>query len=221
MISPAPEVSTGSLDGVVGRRQRFATEAGKFLAVGAVATIVALILFNFLVHGFNTADFAPLNGQPELAYLIANLVGMVISFQGTKGWAFKDRTARHADGGVVAFVAINLVTMLIPISCLYVSRNLLGLDDPISDNISANVVGLLMANIARFFLFRYYVFHERALPFVLSLNDREIRKQLDDRVGQAEPATPAAAVTSDLSEPSDPTPTTAGSTTDPAPRPAP
>ena len=49
------------------RWERFAGEVGRFLAVGLLATIVALILFNFLVHGFNTADFAPLNDQPELA----------------------------------------------------------------------------------------------------------------------------------------------------------
>ena len=58
----------------------------------------------------------------------------------------------------MAFVGINLLTMLIPIACLWISRNLLGLDDPLSDNISANVVGLLLANAARFFLFRQFVF---------------------------------------------------------------
>jgi hypothetical protein len=38
------------------RWDRFAGEVGRFLAVGLAATIVALILFNFLVHGFNTAE---------------------------------------------------------------------------------------------------------------------------------------------------------------------
>jgi putative flippase GtrA len=141
-----------------GRSQRFAAEVGRFLAVGLLATIVALVLFNFLVHGFNTADFAPLNDNPELAYLIANTVGMVISFNGTKQWAFRGREARHADGGIRAYVLINFATMLIPMACLALSRNLLGLDDPISDNVSANVIGLLLANGARFALFRQYVF---------------------------------------------------------------
>ena len=140
------------------RWQRFAGEVGRFLAVGLLATIVAIVLFNFLVHGFNTADFAPLNDSPELAYVIANGVAMVISFNGTKQWAFRDRAARHADGGVMAFVGINLLTMLIPIMCLWISRNSLGLDDPLSDNVSANMIGLLLANAARFFLFRQFVF---------------------------------------------------------------
>ncbi len=105
------------------RWERFAGEVGRFLAVGLLATIVALILFNFLVHGFNTANFALLNDQPELAYLIANLVGMAISFRFTKGWAFRERQTNHPDGGVLAFIAINFATMLIPMACLWVSRN--------------------------------------------------------------------------------------------------
>ena len=48
--------------------------------------------------------------------------------------------------------------MLIPMACLWVSRNVIGVDDPISDNISANVLGLLLANTARFVLFRELVF---------------------------------------------------------------
>jgi putative flippase GtrA len=140
------------------RWDRFAGEVSRFLAVGLAATIVALILFNFLVHGFNTANFALLNDQPELAYLIANAVGMAISFRGTKVWAFRERPTSQPDGGVLAFVGINFATMLIPMACLWISRNAMGLDDPISDNVSANVVGLLLANAARFFLFRSLVF---------------------------------------------------------------
>ena len=102
-------------------------------------------------------DSAWFNDKPEVAYVLANAVGMAISFRGTKVWAFRDRRTSHADGGVVAFVVINLATMLIPMTCLWVSRGL-GLDDPISDNISANVVGLALANAARFFLFREFVF---------------------------------------------------------------
>ena len=48
--------------------------------------------------------------------------------------------------------------MLIPIGCLAISRDVLGLDDPISDNVSANVIGLLLGLVARFYLFRTFVF---------------------------------------------------------------
>ena len=158
MRSKLSATTRASLAAVGERWQRFAAEVGRFLAVGLLATIVALILFNLLVHGFNTADLAPLNDQPEVAYVLANGVGMLISYRGTKLWAFKHRVSRHADGGLAAFVGINALTMLIPITCLFISRDVLGFDDPLSDNISANVIGLGLANAARFFLFRGLVF---------------------------------------------------------------
>jgi putative flippase GtrA len=140
------------------RWQRLAAEAGRFLAVGGVATLVALFIFNLLVHGFNTGHHAVLSGQPYLAYVLANVVGMAISYRGSRTWVFADRPPRQADGGRTAYVAINVVTMALPIGCLWVSRNVLGLDDPYSDNVSANVIGLVLGMVARFYLFRRFVF---------------------------------------------------------------
>jgi putative flippase GtrA len=140
------------------RTQRFIAEAGRFLVVGGAATIVALIIFNYLAHGFSTGDHAPLGDQPILAFVIANTVGMGVSYYGSRHWAFRDRQPVHSDGGLRLFVAINLLTMLIPIACLSISRDALGLDDPFSDNVSANVIGLVLGLIARFYLFRTFVF---------------------------------------------------------------
>jgi putative flippase GtrA len=140
------------------RYQRLLAEAGRFLAVGGVATIVALILFNLLVHGLNTGHRAILHGQPYLGYVIANTVGMVISYSGSRNFAFRDRPPRHADGGRAAYVGINVATMTLPIACLWISRNVFHLADPVSDNVSANIIGLLLGLGARFYLFRTFVF---------------------------------------------------------------
>lgn len=119
---------------------------------------MAVLLFNLLVHGFNIADFAPLRDYPIFGYVIANLVGAVVSYRGTRSWAFQHRDTRFADGGRTAFVVISVATMALPMACLWISRNALGLDDPLSDNISANVIGLALGNAARFVLTRQYVF---------------------------------------------------------------
>lgn len=140
------------------RYQRLLAEAGRFLAVGGVATIVALVLFNALVHGFNTGHHAVFEGQPYLGYVAANGVGMIISYRGSRNYAFKDRPSRHPDGGLTAFVGINLATMTLPIACLWISRNVLNLADPVSDNVAANVIGLVLGLGARFYLFRTFVF---------------------------------------------------------------
>ena len=136
-------------------------EIWRYLAVGLGATIAAVVLFNLLVHGFSTSSGAPLHAHPYLGYVIANLVGTVISYRGTRSWAFRHRATTHPDGGRTAFVLISVATMSIPMACLWISRNALGLDDPISDNVSANLVGLGLANAARFVLTRQLVFGVR------------------------------------------------------------
>ena len=61
-------------------------------------------------------------------------------------------------GGRLAFVVINTASMLIPIGCLAFTRYVLGLTDPLSDNIAANVVGLGLGTAARFWAFRRFIF---------------------------------------------------------------
>ena len=142
------------------RWRRVVVEAGRFLAVGGLATTVALVLFNALVHGLRpgTGDSAVLSDRPVLAYVIANSIGMAISYRGTRRWAFRDRPPHHIDGGRSAFVLVNIVTMGLPVLCLIISRDVLGLDDPVSDNVAANVIGLAMGVTARFWIFRTFVF---------------------------------------------------------------
>jgi len=191
------------------RWRRVLTEAYRFLAVGGLATIVAVLIFNFLVHGFHTGWDAPLAGQPYFAFVIANIIGMVISYRGSRTWVFKDRPPRSADGGRLLFVVINVATMLIPIACLWVSRNLLGLDDPFSDNVAANVLGLFLGMVTRFYLFRTLVFQK---PVVLAELKQHPLQVFELAELDLEPLDPPVDV---IEEPTGP------STSDPAPRPAP
>lgn len=138
--------------------RRLAGEVYRYLVIGLVATIVAVALFNLLVHGFNRGGWAPLNSHPLTGYVVANLVGMAISYSGTRRWAFRHRDTAHRDGGRTAWLVINVATMAIPMACLWISRTLLGLDDPISDNVSANIIGLALANLTRFILSRQLIF---------------------------------------------------------------
>jgi putative flippase GtrA len=175
------------------RYQRLLAEAGRFLAVGGVATIVALFLFNLLVHGFNTGHHALLDDQPYLGYVIANTVGMMISYSGSRNWAFRDRPPTHADGGRAAYVGINVATMTLPIACLWISRNVLHLADPVSDNVSANVIGLLLGLGARFYLFRTFVFRrpihlsDLYTPEQLSLHAADAEADAEGRIADSGP----------------------------------
>ncbi|CUR57103.1 GtrA family protein (fragment) [metagenome] len=141
-------------------RRRRLDEVARFLAVGGVATLVALFLFNLLVHGNWAVSEPPLRDHAVLAYVLANSVGMVVSYRGSRHWAFKHRETTYADGGRTAYILINLATMSLPVGCLWFSRTVLGLDDPWADNLSANVIGLSLGMVARFYLFRTVVFSQ-------------------------------------------------------------
>jgi len=145
----------------VAARRRLLSESGKFAVVGIVSTIISVLTFNLLVHGYWFIDEALLRDHAITAYVVASAAGMVVSYRGSRSWAFSERQPTHPDGGRTAFLVINVVTMLLPITCLWITRHVLGLEDPLSDNISANVVGLFLGFVARFFLFRRFVFRDR------------------------------------------------------------
>jgi putative flippase GtrA len=85
---------------------------------------------------------------------------MVVSYRLSRYWTFRHRPPVHADGGRTAFFVINLVTMPLSIFCLWFSRHILHLTDPVADNIAGNVVGALTGQAARFYLFRRFVFRK-------------------------------------------------------------
>jgi putative flippase GtrA len=162
----------------MGRRwKRLTAEVSKFLTVGGIATLVALLIFNVLVHGYFGGP-GPLNEQPLLAFVLANTVGMVVSYRGSRSWAFRDREAVGPTGGRVTFFVINVLSMAIPLGCLAITRYGLGLTDPVSDNIAANVVGLGLGTAARFWATRRFIF----------LSPRQARKRRAEAAAAAEQA---------------------------------
>ena len=141
------------------RLRRITGEAAKFSAVNVVATLVAIVLFNLLVHGIaGVGRPGPLNGWPVTAWFLTNCVGMAISFYGSSRYAFKHRQAAGPAGGALTYVAINLASFVIPMGCLWVTRNVMHWDSAIADNVSANVVGAFIGMLVRFWAFRRFVF---------------------------------------------------------------
>ena len=151
---------------LVGTRwSRLLAEGGRFLVVGGVATVVALIIFNLLVHGLGSWYEPPLRGNAIAGYVLGHTVGMVISYTGNRVYAFRERETVHADGGVALFFVINVITMALPVACLWFTHEVLGLDSALTDNIAANLVGQPIGLVARFYLFRRLVFR-RPVPLL-------------------------------------------------------
>ena len=145
--------------------RRVGKEAAKFSAVNVVATVVAVVLFNLLVHGI-AGLYQPgaLNGWPLTAWFLANCVGMTISFYGSRRYAFGNRRPSGPYGGALNYTLVNLASFAIPMACLWITRNVIGWDSAIADNVSANVVGAVLGMLFRFWAFRRFVFKRRRVP---------------------------------------------------------
>jgi putative flippase GtrA len=142
------------------RLPHLVVEIGRFMVTGGLATLTSFLVFNFLAHGLYLTDEPWLEEHAISAFVLANIAGMLVSYQLSRHWTFQHRPPVHPDGGRTAFFVINVVTMPLAIACLWLSRHALGLTDPVSDNISGNVIGQLIGQAARFYLFRKYVFRQ-------------------------------------------------------------
>jgi putative flippase GtrA len=138
-------------------------EIGRFMVTGGLATLASFLAFNFLVHGLYLTDHPWMEVHPLTALVLANLIGMVVSYRLSRYWTFRHRPPVHADGGRTAFFLINLVTLPLAVGTLWFSRHALGLTDPVSDNVFGTVIGALIGQAARFYLFRTYVFRKPVL----------------------------------------------------------
>ena len=147
------------------RLRRLGEEVVTFSAVNVVATAVAVLLFNTLVHGVPEHGPGPLHGFPVLTYFLANTVGMLISFYGSRRYAFRHRLPTGPGGGLLNYAIVNFASFVIPMACLWVSRNIFDWDTVIADNVAANVIGAVLATLARFWAFRRFVFKRHAVEF--------------------------------------------------------
>lgn len=143
--------------------RRLLGEIVRFLVVGGLATAVSLLGFNALVHG-TLLGAAPMQDQPIAAYVLVNVLAGVVAYAGMRIWAFGQREVGDPVEGMVRFFALGAATMAIPVLCLAASRYVLGQTSVWADNISANVIGLGLSNVARFWLFRRYVFLDPVEP---------------------------------------------------------
>jgi putative flippase GtrA len=170
-------------------RRHVYAEAARFMAVGAVSTVVAILLYNWLAYEPYHL-WSPLHRHVTWSYIVAHTAGMLVSYELSRRWTFRNRSANKAGEGFVSYAVINIVTLAtIPLGCLWFSRHALELTSQLSDNLSGNVVGLLLSQVARFYLFRRFVF-QRPIRYYEVYDDPAAPS---DPAATAEPARGAGA----------------------------
>ena len=131
-------------------------ELGKFGVIGLFAYLIDLIIFNLLRF---IGGEGPLYDKPLTAKVISVLVATTFAFFGNRHWTFKHRPRTKFRREYTLFFLFNAVGMAISLSCLWVSHYLLGFKSALADNISANLIGLVLGTI-----FRFWGYHNWVVP---------------------------------------------------------
>jgi putative flippase GtrA len=132
-------------------------EVAKFGVVGLVALVFDVGIFNYLRFA---GGEGPMYDRPLTAKIISVSVATTVAYFGNRFWTFRHRGRTSFGREYVLFFVLNGVGLLISVACLWFSHYALRLTGAVADNISANVVGLGLGTLFRFWSYRRWVFPE-------------------------------------------------------------
>jgi putative flippase GtrA len=130
-------------------------ESLKFATVGSVGFVVDLLVFNALLYA---GGAGPLNNKPLTAKTISVVVATMVTYAGNRAWTFRHRARTGFAREYGLFFLLNGVGLGIALCCLGISRYVLELSGPLADNVAANVIGLGLGTLFRFWSYRRWVF---------------------------------------------------------------
>lgn len=126
-------------------------EVLSFLLVGGLGYAVDVGAFNVL---WGTAPFDA--WDPSVAKVVAVALAMVVTYLGNKLLTW--RGASSSTRQILLFVVFNVIGLGFSILTLWISHDLLHLTSRLDDNLSANVLGLAMGTVFRYWSYRHFVF---------------------------------------------------------------
>ena len=140
-------------------------ELAKFIVVGGSSWIVDTGLFTLLSH-------TVLDGKPVTSKVISVLVATIFSYILNREWSFSGRGGRERHHEAMAFFLVSAIGLGLNLAPLAISRYLLEFNPDhysrftvtITDFVSANLIGTLIAMAFRYWAFRRYVFPDELTP---------------------------------------------------------
>ncbi|WP_367135268.1 GtrA family protein [Saccharothrix sp. HUAS TT1] len=133
----------------------------KFALVGGTCFVIDTAIF----LGLKTIV---LTEHPVTAKIVATLVATIVSYVLNREWSFKTRGGRERHHEAALFFLVNGIGIALNSAPLWVSRYLLHLQEPnvsrlgeeVSDFVSAQIVGTLIAMAFRWWAYKKWVFPE-------------------------------------------------------------
>ncbi|MGI5504692.1 GtrA family protein [Lentzea sp. CA-135723] len=149
-------------------------ELVKFALVGGTCFVIDTVLF----FGIKTLV---LPNNPVTAKIIATLVATIVSYVLNREWSFRTRGGRERHHEALLFFLVNGIGIVLNSAPLWVSRYLFHLQEPhvsrfaeeVSDFLSAQIIGTLIAMAFRWYGYKNWVFPEENVRRVRSDSDEE------------------------------------------------
>jgi putative flippase GtrA len=140
--------------------ERLVRYALKFGVVGMIGYVVDVAIFNALRLGATGTDHF-FHG-PLGAKIISVTISTLVTWFGNRYWTFREHRRKNFILELLEFSVIAVAGLGISLLCLWVSHYVLGFTSLTADNISANAIGLVLATLFRFLMYRYWVYgHHR------------------------------------------------------------
>lgn len=153
-------------------------EVATFLAVGGAGYVVDLTSFNLLRYQsfLSTLD-------PSYARIVAVAAAMVVTYLGNRLFTWRGQASDDRRREIGLFVIFNMIGLGLSVATLVISHDLLGMTSALADNISANVVGLALGTLFRYWSYKKFVFGASARSVQVRTALPVLAKRTDDHVG--------------------------------------
>lgn len=146
------------LNGLWRRFEHLVAELAKFGTVGGIAAVFDIAGSNLLRFG---VGLGPLTSKT-----LSVAVAATIAYLGNRFWTWRHRARQNLAREYFLYFVLNAVGLLIALLVVGFTVYILGLTGPLAYNISANVVGLGLGSLFRFWSYKRWVFLPPELPEV-------------------------------------------------------
>ncbi|WP_113702479.1 GtrA family protein [Nonomuraea lactucae] len=150
--------------------QRFSTllhELTKFGLIGAMAFVIDTGMYNVALMALTLG--------PMTSKVLATAISATFAYAGNRFWTFRHREQSGLGREYFLFFLLNGIALLFGVLAIGFTRWTLGLDDLLSLNI-ANLVGVALGTLFRFWSYKKWVFLEATEPIPTELPEVEVRQ---------------------------------------------
>lgn len=151
--------------------KNLAASVTKFGIVGLIGFGVDFFVYNFLLNTVLSASVI-LTG-PLIAKFISTTLAILANWIGNRNWTFSKNRSESTRREAIEFFIVSIATLPISLLCLWVSHYLLGYTSVLADNISGMIIGTILGSVARYVLYRYWVFSPSRTARIITTNSGE------------------------------------------------